>query len=61
MANKRLLEAAARKLIEKVHIGLRPSPLVSYSELKEALEAPEDISDGPVDGPIDSYNWRDEQ
>lgn len=50
MANKRMFEAAARKFVDKVENGLARDELLenkaAYRELKEALEAPEDTSDG---------------
>lgn len=58
MANKRMLEAAARKFIRKVDFGPARS-IETYEELKVALEAPEDTSDGPVDGRIETYYWMD--
>jgi hypothetical protein len=61
MANKRMLEAAAQKFIEMGERGYVQRPLVTYQALKEALEAPEDTSDGPVDGPIESVYWQEHE
>ncbi len=48
MSNKAMLVAAAMKFIEKVDTG-RARSKETYQELKEALNAPEDIDAGSLD------------